>query len=76
MQLVRDVKGNKKGFYKYLSNKRKIRERVGPLLNGGGNLVTDDMEKAEVFDAFFTLVFSGKISTQTAAPGSTVCGGR
>lgn len=31
--LVRDVNDNKKGFYKYISNKRKNRENVGLLLN-------------------------------------------
>ncbi|GAB0210390.1 mitochondrial enolase superfamily member 1 [Grus japonensis] len=28
-----DVKDNKKGFFKYISSKRKARENVGPLLN-------------------------------------------
>ena len=45
LQLVRDVKGNK-GLYKYISSKRRIRKSVGPLLNGGGNLVTENAEKA------------------------------
>ncbi|GAB0209103.1 mitochondrial enolase superfamily member 1 [Grus japonensis] len=44
---VRDVKDNKKGFYKYIGDKRKTRENVGLLLNEMGNLVTQDMEKAE-----------------------------
>ncbi|KAK4807097.1 hypothetical protein QYF61_018438 [Mycteria americana] len=47
LNLARDVKGNKKGFYKYIGDKRKARENVGPLLNEAGDLVTQDMEKAE-----------------------------
>ncbi|CAM5087143.1 unnamed protein product [Natator depressus] len=66
LQRARDVKGNKKGFYRYVSNKKKIRESVGPLLNGGGNLVTDDVEKAEVLNAFFASVFIDKGSFRTA----------
>lgn len=31
LDLVRDVKGNMKGFYKYISRKR-MRENMGPLL--------------------------------------------
>ncbi|KAK4826502.1 hypothetical protein QYF61_009763 [Mycteria americana] len=34
--LTQDLKGNKKGFFKYISSKRKTRETVGPLLNGAG----------------------------------------
>ena len=31
----------------------------GVLLNGTGDLVTKDMEKAKVLNAFFTLIFTG-----------------
>ncbi|XP_065421532.1 uncharacterized protein LOC101931368 isoform X1 [Chrysemys picta bellii] len=48
LQLARDVKSNKKGFFRYVSNKKKVKESVGPLLNEGGNLVTEDVEKANV----------------------------
>lgn len=64
MSLERDVKGSKNGFYKYISSKRKVRENVSLLLNGAGDLVTKDMEKAKVFNAFFTSVFTGKTGLQ------------
>jgi len=31
LNLARDVKDNKKSFYRYVSNKRKTMENVGPL---------------------------------------------
>nr|XP_048703675.1 uncharacterized protein LOC125635700 [Caretta caretta] len=68
LQLPRDVKNNKKGFYRYVGNK-KVRESVGPLLNGGGNLVTEDVEKANVLNGFFASVFTNKVSSQTTALG-------
>lgn len=37
LNLARDVKGNKKSFYKYISSKRKMKEYVSLLLNGAGN---------------------------------------
>jgi len=37
--LVRDVKNNKKDFFKYLGSKRKTRENVDRLLNKVGALV-------------------------------------
>ncbi|KAK4810509.1 hypothetical protein QYF61_004289 [Mycteria americana] len=58
LNLVRDVKGDKKGFCGFIISKRKTRENVGLLLNGAGDLVTQDMEKAEVLSAFFASVFT------------------
>ncbi|KAK4824189.1 LOW QUALITY PROTEIN: hypothetical protein QYF61_012005 [Mycteria americana] len=56
---LKDVKGIKKGFSKYISSKRKTREYVGLLLNGAGELVTKDMQKAKALNAFFASVFIG-----------------
>ncbi|KAK4814166.1 hypothetical protein QYF61_009984 [Mycteria americana] len=66
LNLARDVKGNKKTFYRYVGNKRKTRENVGPLWKEAGDLVTQDMEKAEVLNDFFASVFTGKCSSHTA----------
>ncbi|KFO13303.1 hypothetical protein N312_00590, partial [Balearica regulorum gibbericeps] len=57
--LAGDVKHNKKSFYSYVGDKRKMRENVSPLWNETGDLVTQDMEKAEVFNDFFASVFTG-----------------
>ncbi|GAB0203064.1 mitochondrial enolase superfamily member 1 [Grus japonensis] len=66
ISLARDVKDKKKSFYRYVSDKRRTRENVGPLWNETGNLVTQDMEKAEVFNDFFASVFTGKCLSHTA----------
>jgi len=46
LNLERDVKDNKKGFFKYIRSKQKTRENVGPLLNEVRALVMEDTEKA------------------------------
>ncbi|KAK4822649.1 hypothetical protein QYF61_018601 [Mycteria americana] len=46
---------------KYISSKRKIRKNVGPLLDAAGTLVTQDTEKTELLNAFFTSVFASRI---------------
>ncbi|GAB0207806.1 hypothetical protein GRJ2_003246300 [Grus japonensis] len=66
ISLARDVKDNKKSFYKYVSDKRRTRENVGPLRNEMGDLVTQDMEKAEVLNDFFASVFTSKCLSHTA----------
>ena len=60
LNLARDVKNNKKSFFKYISSKRKTRENVGLLLNKVGALVTEDTEKAALLNAFFASVFTAK----------------
>ncbi|GAB0179488.1 hypothetical protein GRJ2_000414100 [Grus japonensis] len=66
ISLARDVKDNKKSFYRYVSDKRRTRENVGPLWNEMGELVTQNMEKAEVLNDFFASVFTGKSLSHTA----------
>jgi len=66
LNLARDVKGNKKAFYRYVRNRRQTRENVGPLQKEAGEMVTQDVEKAEVLNDFFASVFNSKCSGHTA----------
>ncbi|KAK4825160.1 hypothetical protein QYF61_024549 [Mycteria americana] len=62
LNLARDAKNNKKGFYRYINQKRKVKESVPPLMNKNGDLVSTDKEKAEALNNFFASVFSGNHS--------------
>jgi len=64
LNLARDVKDKKKGFYEYIGDKTKSRENVGSLLNKAGDLVTHDMEKVEVPNAAFASAFASKNGLQ------------
>lgn len=58
--MVRDVKGNKKGFYSISATKGRLGKNLGPLLNLHGDLVTKNIVQAEIFSVFFALVFTAK----------------
>ena len=62
LNLARDVKNNK-GVYRYFGQKRKIKENVPCLVNKTGELVTTDMEKAEVLNNFFASICTGNLSS-------------
>lgn len=53
INLTKEVKDNKKGFFKYVKSKRKTTENVSLLLNEMGVLVTEDTENAELLNTFF-----------------------
>ncbi|KAK4810884.1 hypothetical protein QYF61_013292 [Mycteria americana] len=60
LSLAAAVKDNKKHFFKYISSNRRAKENLQALVDGGGNTVTKDEEKAEVLNAFFASVFNSR----------------
>ncbi|KAK4819410.1 hypothetical protein QYF61_003681 [Mycteria americana] len=60
LNLAAAVKDNKKHFFKYIRGKRRAKENLQPLVDGGGNTVTKDEEKAEVLNAFFASVVNSR----------------
>ncbi|NXI08561.1 RTBS polymerase, partial [Irena cyanogastra] len=58
LNLAREVKDNRKGFFKYIAGKANTRGNVGPLMNEVGALETEDKKKAELLNAFFASVYT------------------
>jgi len=48
LNVARDAKNNKKGFYRYVRQKSKVKESVLPLMSKNGSLISTDEEKTEV----------------------------
>ena len=62
LNLTGDTRNNKKGFYRYVNQKRKVKESIPTLMNKNGGLVSTDEEKAEVLNNLFASVFTGNLS--------------
>jgi len=62
LRLTTVVRDNKKCFYKYINNKKRVIESLHPLLDMRGNIVNKDEEKTEILNAFFASVFNSQTS--------------
>ena len=56
----KDTKSSEKAFFSYVSSKRQTKDIVAQLHNGDGKMITEDKEKAEVLNSYFSSVFSHK----------------
>ncbi|KAK4810861.1 hypothetical protein QYF61_008833 [Mycteria americana] len=50
LNLARNARNNKKGLYRYINQKRKVKDSIPPLMNKNGDLVSTDEEKAEIME--------------------------
>lgn len=63
LNLTRDAKNNKKGFYRNVSQNRKVKESVTPPDEHDWQTGNNGMEKAEVLNSFFVSVFTDNVSS-------------
>ena len=68
LNLASRVKKNKTLFYKYISSKSRTKDNLHSLLDEAGNVTTEDKEKTEVLNAFFTSVFKSQTSYPQGTP--------
>ena len=53
-KLAGNIKNDSKSFYAYVRNKQKVRDKVGPLKNNSGNIISDGFQMAEVLNEYFS----------------------
>ena len=53
-----DAKVNPKSFWKYVKSKSHTRTGIGNIKDQNDNIVTDDTDKAEIFNSYFSSVFT------------------
>ena len=57
-QVALDAKRNPKAFYCYINDRRVCRESIGPLVDPGGNMVSDEAGMATLLNNHFASVFT------------------
>ena len=55
-KLAGNIRKYSKSFYAYIRSKQKVRDKVGPLENNSGNIISDRFQMAEV--QYFSTVFT------------------
>ena len=53
-----NIKNYSKGFYAYVRIKQTFRDKVGPLENNSGNIMSDGFQMSEVLNEYFSSVFT------------------
>ena len=53
-----NIKNYSKSFYAYVRSKQKVRDKVRPLENNRGNIISDGFQMAEVLNEYFRSVFT------------------
>ena len=76
LNLVMEVKNNKKGFVRNLDQKRRAKDSRAPLKNKEGELPSTDMETAEVINEIFSSVFTGSQASQASCVLEFLGGGQ
>ena len=62
--MAQNIKSDSKSFYAYVRSKQNVRDRVGPLEDNAGNIITQGFLMAEEYNRHFSSVFTrGDISS-------------
>ena len=53
-----NIKHYSKNFYAYVRSKQKVRDKVGPLENNSGNIISEEFQMAANLNEYFSSVFT------------------
>ena len=66
----------KKSFHAYVRSKQKVRDKVGPLENNRGKIISDGFQMAEVLNEYFSSVFTTEDISSRPVPFTKVEGNK
>ena len=67
-KLAKNIKSDSKSFYAYVRSKQNVRDRVGPLVDNDGNIITQGVLMAEELNIHFSSVFTREDTSSLPAP--------
>ena len=57
-KLACNIKNDSKGFYAYVRSKQNVQDKVGPLEDSAGNIISQGFLMAEDLNGYFSSVFT------------------
>ena len=67
-KLAQHIKSDSKSFYAYVRSKQNVRDRVGPLEDNAGNIITQGVLMAEELNVHFSSVSTREDTSSLPAP--------
>ena len=67
-KLAQNIKSDSKSFYAYVRSKQKVRDKVGPLDDNAGNIITQGFLMAEELNMHFSSVFTREDTSSIPVP--------
>ena len=67
-KLAQNIKSDSKSFYAYVRSKPNVRDKVGPLVDNAGNIITQGFLMAEELNMHFSSVFTREDTSSIPVP--------
>ena len=68
--LAGHINNESTSFYAYVRSEQKVRDKVGPLENNRGNIISDGLQMAEILKKHFRSVFTSENISSLPVPFS------
>ena len=67
-KLAQNIKSDSKSLYAYVRSKQHVRDKVGPLVDNAGNIITQGFLMAEELNMHFSSVFTREDTSSIPVP--------
>ena len=68
LKLVQNIKSDSKSLYAYVRSKQNVRDKVGPLEDSAGDIITEGFLMAEELNMHFSSVFTIEDTSSLPVP--------
>ena len=72
--MAQNIKSDSKSFYAYVRSKQNVRDKVGPLVDNAGDIITEGILMAEELNMHFSSVFTREDTSSLPVPETKFSG--